>query len=202
MRNFLLLTMTLILLAGCSAPFRITDRPTYGAIDQIKNKYQPQDKIKLVIDQKTKELRLTKGPSDLVGAATAYDFNIGEAFSGHLTELFNSVFINTTNSPLTVNVKIDSCNISYANAMVHILAWSEIDMAITTTFYAADKQIKMSTSQYHSRIDIPFSERVYGAPPDRAVVTAIDEIIDQLLSDILKNKSIFQPTTNRTITEG
>lgn len=111
MRNFLLLTMTLILLAGCSAPFRITDRPTYGAIDQIKNKYQPQDKIKLVIDQKTKELRLTKGPSDLVGAATAYDFNIGEAFSGHLTELFNSVFINTTNSPLTVNVKIDSCNL-------------------------------------------------------------------------------------------
>lgn len=190
MRKSLLLLTILILIAGCSAPFRITDRPTYGVIDQFKNKYQPQDKIKLVIDQKSKELRLKKGPSDLVGAATAYDFNIGEAFSGHLTELFNSVFINTTNSPLTVNVKIDDCNISYANAMVHIITWSEIDIAVTTTFYDGHKQVKASSNIYHSRIDIPFSERVYGAQPDRAVVTAIDDIIDQLAADILKNKNI------------
>ncbi len=187
MRNILLLTMTIFLISGCSAPFRITDRPTYGVVDQFKNKYQPQEQIKLVIDQKTKELRLTRGPSGVLGAATAYDFNIGEAFSGHLTELFNSVFVKY-NSPLTINIKIVDCNISYANTFVDILAWSELDMTITVSFYEQNKLVKESTSKYHSRIDIPFSERVYGAQTDRPIVTAIDEIIDQLLSDILKNR--------------
>lgn len=190
MKNIFILTIFMTLAAGCTAPYRISDRPTFNVVDQFKNKFQEQEKMKLVIDKQTKTLLVTKGPSGIFGAATIYEFNIGEAFSGHLTELFNNVFTKNSDNSLMVNVKIDSCDFSYENTMVHMLGSYEIDMEITTKFFQAEKLSKATTRKYHSKVDIPYTERTYGAQRDSAAVSAIDEIVEQLITDIVADKKL------------
>ena len=85
-------------------------------------------------------------------------------------------------------VNIEKCAFSYANTFVHVLAFAEIDMSIVVTYTRnEEKLIKKSLFQYHSRVDIPYSERALGAPKDRAAVLALDDIIGKLIRDLISD---------------
>ncbi|MCZ6799184.1 MAG: hypothetical protein O7F12_01720, partial [Nitrospirae bacterium] len=87
---------------ACTAPYQISDQPTFGVVDRFENTYPTEKKINLVFSPETKALRIKTGPSDILGAATIYDFNIGEAFSGRLKDLSAAVFRENTQRPVSV----------------------------------------------------------------------------------------------------
>lgn len=188
-----LVFFTVFTLSGCTTAYNISSRPSSEVLERIRLKHSNKDIILLDIDQKTKELRVTRAPSTFFGYANKNVFNIGEAFSGRLSEIARNVFVNEVSNPTTVQITLDYCDLSYANSpRAHDLAWASIYMTVSVKYFTAQTLLKESTYKYHSRYDVPMTERGYGVRADRAANSAVDDIVEQLLSDILNDMHDFR----------
>lgn len=191
--KILLVFFIVFTLSGCTTTYNISSRPSSEVLERIRLKHTSKDIIHLEIDQKTKELRVTRAPSTFFGYANRNAFNIGEAFSGRLSEISRNVFVNEVSNPTTVHISLDYCDLLYANSpKAYDLAWASIYMTVSVKYSTAQALLKESTYKYHSRYDVPMTERGYGVRADKAANSAVDDIVEQLLSDILSDMNGFK----------